>query len=163
MILTWQVIFGEFAEHFRWIWFLNTNILLHVYLKLEILQWDLLFLHFFILYWNSKISQLFHIYLNIWKFLFFERIFIGIYIYIYVKLKLVRGLTSFNFFRWISMRVYHWNRILENLIRIAMHEIILYPRGVLLSPCFVFYLSKDKKRNMSSRNSFILFIENFMI
>lgn len=40
-------------------------------------------------------------YLNIWKFLFFERIFIGIYIYIYiyVKLKLVRGLTSFNFFR----------------------------------------------------------------
>lgn len=67
-----------------------------------------------------------------------------VYIYIYIKLKLIRGLTSFNFFRWISMRIYHWNRILENLIRIAMHEIILYPRTVLY-PSFIFYLSKNKK------------------
>lgn len=76
----------------------------------------------------------------------FGRIFIEIrvYIYIYTKRKLIRGLTSFNFFRWISMRIYHWNRILENLIRIAMHEIILYPRTVLY-PSFIFYLSKNKK------------------
>lgn len=76
----------------------------------------------------------------------FGRIFIEIcvYIYLYIKLKLIRGLTSFNFFRWISMRIYHWNRILENLIRIAMHEIILYPRTVLY-PSFIFYLSKNKK------------------
>lgn len=41
------------------------------------------------------------------------------------------------------MRIYHWNRILENLIRIAMHEIILYLR-IVLYPSFIFYLSKNK-------------------
>lgn len=87
-----------------------------------------------------------YIYWNIWKFYFsfWKNFYRDTCIYIYTKRKLIRGLTSFNFFRWISMRIYHWNRILENLIRIAMHEIILYPRTVLY-PSFIFYLSKNKK------------------
>lgn len=47
---------------------------------------------FAFLYFIFKISQLFHIYLNIWKFLFFERIFIRIYIYIYKA----QACTTFN-------------------------------------------------------------------
>lgn len=144
-ILTWQVIFGDNSwsysildNSFRWIWFLNTNILLHIWLKLEILQCDL-FLHF---YFISNL-KLFHIYIleNLEILFFVLEEFLSRYIHI--KLKLIRGLTSFNFFRWISMRIYHWNRILENLIRIAMHEIILYLR-IVLYPSFIFYLSKNK-------------------
>lgn len=162
-ILTWQVlhlvtIHGVIPywiiQFIRWIWFLDTNILLHIWLKLEILQCHLFLRLYFIsnlkLFHDITIISYTYIYIQSLEYL--EILFLVleeflsryVYIYIYIKLKLIRGLTSFNFFRWISMRIYHWNRILENLIRIAMHEIILYPRTVLY-PSFIFYLSKNKK------------------
>lgn len=60
------------------------------------------------------------------------------------------------------MRVYHWNRILENLIRIAMHEIILYPRGVLYLHV-LYSIYQRIKKEMCHQEILLYFIENFMI
>lgn len=96
----WLTIHGIYSildNSFRWIWSLNTNILLHIWLKLEILQCDL-FLH---LYFVSNL-KLFHdmiiIYIASLEYLeilfFVLEEFLSRYVYIYIYK--AQAYTRFN-------------------------------------------------------------------